>query len=379
MTDLSVTPRPEIARDRWDRPLVVPPEGGKPIPYTRTTTFVGSIEDTYNLSRWQQRMVAIGMASRPDLVLSAAAHREDRDKLNEICEVALEAAAAHGGANIGTALHSITETFDRGQDVGVIPEAYRADLEAYIEATRLFTATHIEQFCVQDPWRIGGTPDRVVAYDGKRYIADLKTGELRWGYLKIAAQLAVYARSKTYDVMTHERSTHGAEMDRGIVIHLPAGSGECHLYWVDLVQGWEAVKLCRQVRGMRSMSLAQIMKPFNEVLTPFKPTDPRTAARTIEDTPLPDMPRRDDDPVPADPVPSVPSVPADSATATDVTGQGHYTLTPNPVRPQPASLEDRIIACRSRDEVTALWRDNAAAWTPALTELAKRHIAALNH
>jgi hypothetical protein len=41
-----------------------------------------------------------------------------------------------------------------------------------------------------------------VEYGGKRYIADLKTGSIEWGTLKIAAQLAVYARSHTYDVAT---------------------------------------------------------------------------------------------------------------------------------------------------------------------------------
>jgi hypothetical protein len=365
-TNLSVTPRPEIARDRWDRPLVIPPEGGSALPYTRCTTFVGSIEDTYNLSRWQQRMVAVGLSQRPDLVLAAAAHRTDRDKLNGIVEDAMEAAAAHAGATTGTALHAMAETYDRGEDVGVVPAAYQADLDAYVEATADFTATHIEQFTVHDPWRIGGTPDRVVNFNGQRYIADIKTGDIKWGYLKMAAQLAVYARSKTYDVATGARGMHGADLQRGIIIHLPAGTGTCDLYWIDLVQGWECVKLCRQVRGMRSMKVGQIMMPFGQVLTPFVPLKDNRS-RAVEDVALPGM--EDDG--------GTVNVEAanDRATATDATGQGHYTLTPS--RPAHPTLEDRLAACTTRAEVEALWRDNEAGWTDQLTELAKRHIAAI--
>src|SRR5689334_2925212 len=74
MSDFT-TPAPQVPRDRWQRPLVVPPKGGKPVAYTRCTTFVGCLEDTFNLSRWQQRMVALGLNDRPDLLLAVAAHR----------------------------------------------------------------------------------------------------------------------------------------------------------------------------------------------------------------------------------------------------------------------------------------------------------------
>src|SRR5215831_14489249 len=98
---------PAIRRDRWLRPLVVPPGGGKPVPYTRCTTYVSALEDTYNLSRWQQRMVAIGLAERQDLLLAVAAHRDDKAHLNELCEKALEAAKGSAPATTGTALHKL--------------------------------------------------------------------------------------------------------------------------------------------------------------------------------------------------------------------------------------------------------------------------------
>jgi len=271
MTDLFVAPAeaPDpIPRDGWGRPLVKPEGGGKPVAYTRCTTFVSVLEDTYNLQKWMQRMVAVGITQRPDIHLQIAslAHDLDRNKkqLDQACDAAREAAAASAAATTGTALHQLTELIDRGRDVGVIPDAYQADLEAYRAATEGFRYTHIEQFCVLDRYKIGGTPDRVVKLDGKVYIADVKTGSIDWGIGKIAMQLAVYARSSTYDHVTGERGVHGAELDKGLIIHLPAGTGTCDLHWVDLLEGWQAVMLARKVRDWRAKKFRDLTQRYTE-------------------------------------------------------------------------------------------------------------------
>ena len=164
-----VTPGPELPRDRYGRPLVVPPQGGKPVAYTRCTTYIDVLEDKYNLNLWSQRNVALGLASRPDLLLSVSAHREDKKALNRICDDAREAASASAAATRGTALHALTELVDRGQPLPPLPANAQASLDAYVEATAHLKATHIEQFCVQDHLKIGGTPDRVVTFEGGTY------------------------------------------------------------------------------------------------------------------------------------------------------------------------------------------------------------------
>jgi hypothetical protein len=68
---------------------------------------------------------------------------------------------------------------------------------------------------------------------------------------KIAMQLAVYAHSLAYDPDTGGRTETGVSLDRGVVIHLPAGEGRCELHEVDLAAGWEAVQIARQVRDWR--------------------------------------------------------------------------------------------------------------------------------
>lgn len=323
MTDFTVLP-PAIERDYWGRPLVVPPEGGKRTAYTRCTTFVGGIGDTYMLGQWQQRHVAHGVARHDDLIAAFRdADPKDKTTGDALVEEAKKRSGAGDAARMGTYLHSVTEAFDRGLDPEAVelpwqstgevdPMAFKADLAAYVEATAELTAVSIEQFSVNDFHKVGGTPDRVVKYQGKRYIADLKTGSVEHGALKIAAQLAMYARSRPYDVATEQRMEHhGAELDRGIVVHLPAGSGSCTLYWVDLLQGWEAVKLCRQIREARKLRMRQLFRG----------------------------------------------------------------LAPLPVAP--VSLADQIKASRTPDAVRALWTAHSSDWTPELTSLAKEHIAAL--
>ena len=264
-----------VERDRYGRPMVFPtPDAKKPVPYTRATTFVSALEDTYNLSRWQQRNVALGLSERPDLVLSVTAHRDDKAKLNKICEDAAEAAKAGSAATIGTALHGLTERLDRGEDVGVIPETFVADLAAYQAATERLTMVEIERFMVLDSWKVGGTPDRIVKVDGKLRIADLKTGSIEWGVAKIAQQLAVYSRSMLYDPKTRERTWPGVEMDWGIVVHLPAGQGVCTLYRIDLERGWEGVKLSKWVRDWRA-------KKFDHFAEPLESDAPLTDEQAI--------------------------------------------------------------------------------------------------
>jgi hypothetical protein len=331
-----VTPPPAINRDHYGRPLVIPPTGGKPVAYTRATTYVDAIEDKIGLQKWMQRMTALGLASRPDLLLSVSAHRDDKKALDRICENAKEAAAASAAATTGTAIHALTELVDRGQDLPVLPDQAKADLAAYANATADLKAILIEQFCVLDTLKIGGTPDRVVEYGGERFIADVKTGSIEYGTLKIAAQLAVYARSQTYDIATGARGHHEADMTRGIIIHVPAGQGTATLHWVDLEAGWYAVQVAGQVRDKRRLKFKDLTSPFG----PFERHQPGT-------------------------VPGNTSMTRERAAA-DRDSQ-----------PAATSLEDRIKACGTADDVRALWEAHQDDWTDELTKTATMHIATL--
>jgi hypothetical protein len=300
------------------------------------TTFVGCLEDTYNLSVWQQTMVVLGMARRRDLILSASAITDPKDQfqkrtLKGIARQAID--AAHGGAAAatGTALHAFSEQVDAGTlDWSRVPDEYVADLKAYAEVMKPFRILAMEGFCVVDDLKVGGSYDRIlglpegglVAPDGElvegAVIGDLKTGStMAFGMGKIAMQLGTYANALDYSHTLGTRSPLvGSPSKRwGIVVHLPAGTGRAELLWVNIEAGWEAA---------RTLAVGT------------------HAWRKRKDL----------------------SFPLSSASVTPTA---------------PPSLVEQIAAATSYAELQALYVQNAVSWTPGLTSLAAERKAALSN
>jgi len=248
---------PPIQRDRFGRPLVIPPEGGKPEPYTRATTLAETLDDRYNLELWKLRQVAIGLAARPDLLALVGAQRDDKAALNRICADALDASQSGAAANKGTALHAFTEQLDRGQEPFGVPASMVPDLAAYREATAPYSVLGIETFVVCDELKVAGTFDRIFGHkdhpDRLPLIADLKSGAgaFSYGQPTIAVQLAVYSHSERYNPATGERSPLNVDQSTALVIHLPAETGAVELYEVDIAAGWVAAKEAVWVREWR--------------------------------------------------------------------------------------------------------------------------------
>lgn len=243
--------------DRYGRYLIPHPVTGKRTAWTRATTYAKSISDTYALGQWMLRMAVKGVATRPDLyALAASTPIDDKDALNRIAEDAKEAAAAKAGANLGTALHAFTEQIDRG-GTPIVPEPWARDIAAY----KAMLSAHgiridpglIERKVVVPDIGVAGTLDRVVDRGGLK-IGDLKTGkDLSFGWLEIAIQLAIYSRAThIWDPTTRAFSPMPAvDQDIALVFHLPVGKATATLYEVDIAAGWEATRLCGQVRDWR--------------------------------------------------------------------------------------------------------------------------------
>lgn len=318
-TDVFGTDTPTVQRDRWGRPLITPPGGGKPTAFTRVTKFVSALEDTFALGRWQQRQLAVGLSGRPDLILAAAAHRDDKAKLDELVDQAHEAAGTAAAATTGTALHRLAEQLDRGEltDLDRVPEQFRPDLEAYRRATAGFRYECIEQLMVSDEWRCAGTPDRLgfLPGDPLMKVLDIKTGSVEYGMSKIAMQLAVYANSLLYNVETGERTRLDIDLNRAIVVHLPAGQGVCELHEVDIATALDGVQLAYQVRAWRSVR--RLARPLQSGRTRAAPPE---AIRT----------------------------------------------------PVTRTLLDQIDDATSVDELTAIWSTNRSTWTTEATAAAVR-------
>jgi hypothetical protein len=253
-----------MAFDLYGRYLIVPEGGGDPVAHTRATTWAATLDDRYSLEKWGQRMVAIGLSRRPDLLAQVAATPdEDKTRIDSIVVDAVEAGGSSTGRNIGDALHQFTQRVDLGEmDVSAVPEPWRKDVEAYraaMDEARFVVETFmvlklVEKTCVVPELTVAGTFDRIVLRDGRRFIFDLKTGQkLDHGWGSIATQLALYSRASCiYDIDTAERSPM-PEVDQrvGIVAHLPAGQGTCDLIAVDLEPGWRGAQLAHLVRMWR--------------------------------------------------------------------------------------------------------------------------------
>lgn len=240
---------------------ITPPDGAKPVRHTRATTVAGALDDPAGqhngLVKWFMRHVARGVAARQDLRIKVASAQSD-DIVNKVCAEILEAAG--GGATIGTVLHDWTERIDRGELLDRLEtQEFTADLDAYQTALRVFGVEtfpqYVERVCVNYklPERLAGTIDRIVRFGGVYYIADIKTGaKLMYQWPKIAIQLAIYANADHLVAAdgTVEEMPAVSRTD-GLVFHLPAGTGRCDLYRVDVAAGWEAAQLALGARAWR--------------------------------------------------------------------------------------------------------------------------------
>jgi hypothetical protein len=265
---IALDPTDAVRRDRWGRYLVVPPEGGKPVGYTRATTVAKALDDQANLLTWSNRMTALGLAQRPDLLaLVQAADPDDRAELNKVCERAKEAGGATARRDLGTALHSMIER-SHADPTFIVPEPYAGDVaavKAAIDAAGYDVVVELsEAMVVLDRHRIAGTSDLTLRRrcDGVLRIADIKTGaasSIAYGHLAWSIQLAIYAHADALysqgaapdgmeDVRLPMRDVDHAT---ALIVHVEPGSARCDLHVLDIAAGAEALELAVTVRDWR--------------------------------------------------------------------------------------------------------------------------------
>lgn len=253
----------EVQRDRWGRPYIIPPGGGKPIGYTRVSTLAKTLDDTTALTDWKVRQTILGLCQREDLMaLARSCGPDDRRTLRDVAGQAMDAAQSSSGRNNGTAIHSFAEQLDKGAVPNVPPE-FAADIEAYRKATSVVTVVAMERLVVIDELKAAGSFDRLVRMpDGRTVIADIKTGKDAPKYANTtAAQMACYAHGQLYDVRAGDRSPLPGPIDLtfGLLYYLPAGAGRCEVHRVDLEFGWELAKDSVKARKSRAFKSASLM------------------------------------------------------------------------------------------------------------------------
>ena len=279
MTDTFDTPEPAplIKQGRYVLPH---PTTGKERSWTRVTTFAKTLTDEYGLNLWKERMVVKGISLRPDLssVASSLDVKADWKKLNQIAQQAKETAGASAAANLGTAIHSFTESVDQGGSLDSVPEAHRADVAAYLSALDesgiVVQPGMVERITCVPEFGVAGTMDRIyLLSDGRLVIGDVKTGrDLSYNWTEICVQLALYqigvSKHGVFDLRsgTWSGPMDGVDDRIGIITHVPVGSSKCTLYEVDLDAGRRFAELALAVRAARSEK---------NLAVPFDPTPAR--------------------------------------------------------------------------------------------------------
>lgn len=300
-------PEVEVGRNGYK---IMQIDGKKELQYTRITTFIKLIEDKTNLERWTKRKlmqgvildqtpdengevvdrlgkvrdlihnrdVAIAKARKADRKgklgvgeladLIAAAEKALKDPLNEIIEELELLGGSKDAAQKGTDIHALTELYDaEGIEpiadmlaAGTITPADFADLEAYAAAMKgaQIKVLETEVMVVNDEKGRAGRLDKIVMvrFPGSsrsvKCVADVKTGSIDYG-ISVPMQLENYASMEAYDVeKPTERRKLGLSPTKAVVIHLPQGKGECHIYPVDLATGRIGNRITQEAREYRN-------------------------------------------------------------------------------------------------------------------------------
>ena len=273
--DIILYNTPETRRDRWGRYMVLPPAGHKPVGYTRATTVAKALDDTSSLMAWGERMTAIGLSQRPDLLAEIALAGDDKTKLNAICTRAKE----HGGATVrrdlGTSLHKVLEESFNIVDYQS-PLQFAADVQAVHDELRrhglIVVAGMTERIVVLDEFQIAGTFDLLLQdANGRTFIGDIKTGSnVSYGALAFSVQLALYSRADNLYIQGDaadgsddvREPMPAVDQHTGIIVHVEPGSGVCTIHELQL--HWELAEMAIEVRAARAMR--NLIKPWRNAM-----------------------------------------------------------------------------------------------------------------
>jgi len=270
-----------LALDDNEDPIVVRngryeiphPDTGKITKWTRASTLADTLEDQYNLTRWKLRRTAIGVAATPSLQAAVLAVPDDnelvnKDKLDDLANQAQERANAGEKRDLGTALHKILERVDRGElDHTTLPEPWHGDVQAWQYEARVKKLTvnpHLLEVCVVNPTLgAAGRLDLILTeHDGMLVVADRKTGGFV-SWLKFAMQFAVYATASHIWDGRELRPMVPVRQDYALLIHQPAGTGQCRIWKLDIGVGYDACLQALEVRRQRALRQYQIGKPYD--------------------------------------------------------------------------------------------------------------------
>lgn len=252
-----------ITRNGYGQPVI---DG---VTYNRPSSIKDAIEDTHGLRVWDKRMVAFGLADRPDLLEKLQdANREDKSTVNRLCEAAAKAGGSMVRAELGTTIHKVLELswFDESYQA---PEQFTELVGAVHDQLRRCgiepVADSAERFVINEQHQVAGTFDLLVTDGTELFVADIKTGSVDYSSIGFACQLACYANADWfYDGYTRTPMWEVSK-STGVIIHADPDTNRCDLYWLDLEAGAQALELAIEVREIRKFKALTKIKPAAQI------------------------------------------------------------------------------------------------------------------
>lgn len=227
------------------------------------------LDDENALVNWKINRAVEGVAKNPDLAARAVALKEDdREGWGSLREEAINAGRGSQAADIGTAIHAMSERWEDPNDDFDPGDPYTAHLQAYsAELERLGLVSDLFEYQIVNlTYNAAGTADRLYRLTkplvvptgeilpvGTLIVGDLKTGKkLTYSKPAYAVQMAIYASGQRYDVEADQFiDTPEINQDWGLLIHQPSDEPICEALWVDLAVGHHGAKLVQGVRNWR--------------------------------------------------------------------------------------------------------------------------------
>ena len=245
-----------IVNGRYSLPS---PDGKGRKLYTRATTVAKLLDDTYNLTQWAKRQVALGVARTPSIAAAINADHDNNKHLDRLCEQAITVAGGTEKRDLGTALHRMIERHDRQEHHH--DGEWRDHIAAYDRALTAHRLTVVPAWCetvlVNEPYGIAGRVDRLLGDpEGRLVVADLKTGGFK-SWLAWATQFAIYATATHWWDEAADRLEPIDGMirqDHSLAIHLPAQETppHCQIHALSVPAGFDAMLMALEVRRLRA-------------------------------------------------------------------------------------------------------------------------------
>ena len=217
---------------------------GEVIDLWSVTTTLGLLAK-FDIERWKQRMVAVGIAS--DDSLRRLALTGDKDTIQSAADQALE--LGKQAANTGTAYHKVAEQLSTAADAFNIAAELRPWAERFgrllddhgiIVKQREITVLNFTE-------GYAGQVDLFLLHHDRKRIGDTKTGSA--GFRDQALQLAAYANAEVAYVDGNlVPLPDDIDKETGLILHVPAEGEDADLLSMPLADAWEAFKGCAAIK-----------------------------------------------------------------------------------------------------------------------------------